>query len=56
MSQPLPTGGFKWVEVKPDKIEKLAKCKSKGYTLEVNVRYPMELHDPHNDVSKCVSK
>ena len=50
MSQPLPTGGFKWVDVKPDKISKLAKCKSKEYLLEVDVRYPKELHYSHNDL------
>ena len=47
MSQPLPTRGFCWVDIKPDKISKLAKCKSKGYLLEVDVRYPKELHDSH---------
>ena len=50
MSQPLPTGGFCWVDIKPDKISKLAKCKSKGYLLEVDVRYPKELNDSHNDL------
>ena len=35
MPQPLPTAGFRWVDIKPDKISKLAKCKSKGYLLEV---------------------
>ena len=50
MSQPLPTGGFKWVDVKPAKISKLAKRKSKGYLLEVDVRYPKELHNSHNDL------
>ena len=50
MSQPLPTGGFKWVDIKPDKIKKLAKHKSKGYILEVDVCYPRKLHDSHNDL------
>ena len=50
MSQPLPSGGFKWVNIKPDRISKLAKLKSKGYILEVDVRYPKELHDSHNDL------
>ena len=50
MSQPLPTRGFCWVDIKPDKISKLAKRKSKGYLLEVDVRYPKELHDSHNDL------
>ena len=50
MSQPLPTRGFRCVDVKPDKISKLAKRKSKGYLLEVDICYPKELHDSHNDL------
>ena len=50
MSQPLPTGGFRWVDIKPDKISKLAKFKSKGYLLEVDIHYPKELHDSHNNL------
>ena len=50
MSQPLPTGGFKWVDVKPDEISKLANSSRKGYLLEVDVHYPRELHDYHNDL------
>ena len=50
MSQPLPAGRFCWVDIKPDKISKLAKCKSKGYLLEGNFRYPKELHDSHNNL------
>ena len=50
MSQPLPTGRFRWVDIEPDEIHKLAKCEDKGYLLEVNVRYPRELHDSHNDL------
>ena len=50
MSQPLPTGGFKWVSLKPSKISQLAKRKSKGYLLEVDACYPRELHDSHNDL------
>ena len=45
MNQPLPTGGFKWVT--PDEISRLV---SKGYLLEVDVRYPKELHDSHDDL------
>ena len=50
MSQPLPTGGFKWVDVKPDDVGKLTNSSEKGYTLEVDVHYPRELHDCHNDL------
>ena len=50
MSQPLPTGRFRWVYVKPDEISKLAKWEDKGYLLEVDVSYPRDLHDSHNDL------
>ena len=41
MIQLLPTGRFKWVnDVTPDEIGKLAKRNSKGYPLEVDVKYP----------------
>ena len=50
MSQPLPTGGFKWVDVNPNKISELATRTDKGYILEVDVSYSHELHNPHNDL------
>ena len=50
ISQPLPTGGFKWVDVNPNEISELATRTDKGYLLEVDVSYPKELHNPHNDL------
>ena len=57
MSQPLPTGRFRWVDIKPNEIHELmewvsdlAKRKNKGYLLEVNVHYPRDLHDSDNDL------
>ena len=50
MSQPLPTGGFKWVDVNPNEISELAPRTDKGYILEVDVSYPKDLHDSHNDL------
>ena len=50
MSQPLPTGGFKWVDVNPNEISELATRTDKGCLLEVDVSYPKELHNPHNDL------
>ena len=55
MIQKIPADGFKWCE-KPDsftadKINKLPDPNAdKGYTLEVDISYPKELHDEHNDV------
>ena len=50
VSQPLTTGGLKWVSIKPSKILQLTKRKSKGYLLEVDLKYPKESHDSHNDL------
>ena len=50
MSQPLPAGGFKWVDVNPKEISELATRTDKGYVLEVDVSYPKELHNSHNDL------
>ena len=52
MSQYLPTGGFKWLSQK--QIEKINVGKytddsKKGMILEVDLEYPKELHDLHND-------
>ena len=52
MSRCLPTCNFKWLSEKQiDKID-LAKYKedsTKGLILEVDLEYPNELHDLHND-------
>ena len=50
MSQPLPTGGFKWVDVNPNEISELPTRTDKGFLLEVDVSYPKELPNPHNDL------
>ena len=50
VSQLLPTGGFRGVNVNPNDISKLAKRKDKGYLLEVDISYPNELHDSHNEL------
>ena len=61
MSQPLPTGGFHWVEFDEGKdlkyiVNELAKCKDHGYLLEVDVAYPRKLHDYHNDLPFMCAK
>ena len=52
MSQYLPTGGFRWMTQKQiDKIDptKYKEDIDKGIILEVDLEYPEELHDLHND-------
>ena len=52
MSQPLPTGEFRWINCDnwdPKRlVEMFSNEKKYGYLLEVDVDYPKELHDPHN--------
>ena len=54
MSQSLPTGGFRWMDdvdqIDSKKIDEMAKEIGKGYLLEVDVDYPVELHGKHNDL------
>ena len=57
--QLLPTGGFKWIgdvsRFTPDEIDKLVKIDNKGYLLEVDVKYPKELHHLHNELLMSAS-
>ena len=54
MSQKLPVNNFKWVEDTSKINEKFIKNyyenSRKGYILEVDVKYPKELHDFHSDL------
>ena len=53
MIQKLPTGEFYGIDPRQftcDKIVSHANCENEGYLLEVDVRYPKELHDLHNDL------
>ena len=57
MSQALPTGGFEWTD--PPSTQELIDHPSdaeKGYILEVNLEYPEELHDAHNDYPLAVER
>lgn len=49
MAQPMPVSGFTWVS-QPDLAEILANDgQAKDYIVEVDLEYPAELHDLHND-------
>ena len=50
MSEPLPTGRFRWADIKPNEVHKLTKYEEKGYLLEVDVSYLRDLHDSHNNL------
>ena len=55
----LPTHGFKWKkgeDFTSEKIDKLVKKDKRGYLLEVDVEYPKELHENHNELPFLVEK
>jgi len=64
MSRPLPYGGFKWIPqvyigflglTKTHINDFLMKtpAKGRGYTWEVDISYPKELHDAHSEYPLC---
>ena len=54
MSQKLPVNGFKWIEdtseINEEFVKNYDENNNKGYTLEVDVKYPKKLHDLHSDL------
>ena len=48
MSQPMPTGGFQWVNYTDQILETPANA-DHGFILEVDLAYPPALHADHND-------
>lgn len=59
MSQCLPTGGFKWLaqkQIDKLKIQTLLPDRKKGMILEVDLEYPEELYDLHNDYPVAAEK
>ena len=53
MQQSLPYGGFEWIDPEEYQLEKVSPDSSVGHILEVDLEYPVELHDDHNDYPFC---
>ena len=49
MSQSLPTGAFKWMNADMIKLEDFKEDGGDGLILEVDLEYPADLHELHND-------
>ena len=45
----LPTSGFKWIDPKEFDLNKYSSNSSKWCVLEVDLEYPKELRELHND-------
>ncbi|XP_067205324.1 uncharacterized protein [Linepithema humile] len=57
MCQPLPYTDFQWVEnVASFDVMSVASDSAIGYVLEVDLAYPMNLHDAHNDLPFCPTR
>ena len=59
MSQYLPTGGFKWMtekQINKINLDKYKDDSKKGLILEVDLEYPKELHNLHNDYPLAAEK
>ena len=54
MSQKLPKNNFKWVEdisrINEEFIKNYNENGNKGYSFEVDIKYPKKLHDLHSDL------
>ena len=56
MSQPLPHQNYKWVnpdDFNKENIMSIGENDATGYLFEVDLKYPSELHDLHNDYPFC---
>ena len=49
MSKFLQISGFKWIDTKEFSLNKYTSNRSKGCVLEVDLEYPKELRELHND-------
>ncbi|GBN16722.1 hypothetical protein AVEN_49364-1 [Araneus ventricosus] len=51
MVESLPYGGFEWIsaDVTLDWIQSILQDSQEGYIFEVDLKYPEELHDLHNN-------
>ncbi len=49
MKQLLPIGKFQWFNAELDEVLATADDAAEGYILEVDMEYPEQLHDNHND-------
>lgn len=53
MMQHLPLSNFEWVSKTLEEILNTPDDSKHGYLIEVDLEYPHELHDRHNDYPMC---
>ena len=53
MIQYLPYGGFKWFDPGSFNLDNVRADSDEGHVLEVDLTYPKELHNFHNEYPYC---
>lgn len=53
MSESLPEGNFEWIDVNNFSLNAIPDDSDVGYILEVDLIYPQEIHDVHNNLPFC---
>ena len=56
MMKKLPTGGFEWSDISLEKIMQTSDESDVGYFVMVDLNYPSNLHDCHNDFPLAAEK
>ena len=56
MSKSLPTGGFKWLDLEKFHLDNYENDSLRGCVVEVDLEYPKELHELHNNCSLARDK
>lgn len=62
MSKPLPIGEFGWINsdnelfTNKQALLDLSESSEIGYIFEVDLQYPKQLHDAHNDYPFCAER
>ena len=56
MSKFLPTSRFKWINPKTFDLNKHSSNSLEGYVLEIDLQYPKELHELHNNNPLALDK
>ena len=56
MAKFLPTSCFKWIDPKEFQLNKYTSNSLKRYILQIDLEYPRELHQLHNDYNLVPDK
>ena len=53
MNQYIPYGGFKWIDPEIFSFDNVGADSVTGHILEIDLNYPLELHEKNNEYTYC---